>query len=211
MLVAIRQLLTDFLSAAVFFVIIALTGSTTLSILLGISFGLIQIVVQKSRGRPVPMIQIMGLGLMIVLGGASLIANDSRIVTLKPSISRAAVGSVMLRRGWLRRYLPPLTQRTLSATVIERTGFIWAGLMFALAIVNLAVAATCSLQTWAAYASVGPTAVKAIAIAITYVALSTMVNRKLALASKGSGQAGAVDANGTPSAGLQDEPSASPG
>jgi intracellular septation protein A len=52
-------------------------------------------------------------------------------------------------------------------------------LMFALVLVNLLVAATCSLQTWAAYASVGPTVIKVIAMAITYVTLRALVNRKL--------------------------------
>jgi len=69
--------------------------------------------------------------------------------------------------------------------VIDHTGYAWAALMFALAAVNLVVAATCSLQTWAAYASIGPTTVKAITIAITYVTLRALVNRKLGPAPTG--------------------------
>jgi intracellular septation protein A len=179
MLIAVRQLLLDFLSAAFFYLVIALGGSTTLALELGISIGVIQIAVQRSRGQPIPAIQLMGLALVVVLGGSSILLNDARLVMLKPTISRAALGVIMLRRGWLGRYLPPIAQCALSPDVIDRTGYVWAALMFALALVNLVVAATCSLQTWAAYASVGPTIVKAIAIAVTYVTLRALVNRKL--------------------------------
>jgi intracellular septation protein len=179
MQVALRQLLLDFLSAAFFYAVIALGGSTTLALAIGVSLGLIQIAVQKSRGQTIPTIQLMGLGLVIVLGGSSILLNDPRLVMLKPTISRSAFGVIMLQRGWLKRYLPPLTQQALSPVVIDRTGYAWAVLMFTLALVNLLVAATCSLQTWAAYASVGPTIIKVVAIAITYVTLRALVNRKL--------------------------------
>ncbi len=179
MLVAARQLLVDFLSTAFFYAVIALGGGTSLALALGVGLGLIQIAVQKSRSQPVPAIQLMGLALVIVLGGSSILLNDSRLVMLKPTISRSAFGVIMLQRGWLGRYLPPFTRQTLSAAVIDRTGYAWAALMFALALVNLLVAATCSLQTWAAYASVGPTVVKVIAMATTYVRLRALVNRRL--------------------------------
>jgi intracellular septation protein len=185
MQVALRQLLLDFLSTAFFYAVIALGGSTALALAIGVSLGVIQIAIQKSRGQPIPTIQLMGLGLVVVLGGSSILLNDSRLIMLKPTISRSALGVIMLQRGWLKRYLPPFTQRVLSPVVIDRTGYAWAVLMFALAAVNLVVGATCSLQTWAAYASVGPTIVKAFAIAITYVTLRAMVNRKLGPAPSG--------------------------
>lgn len=179
MQVALRQLLLDFLSAAFFYAVIALTGSVGLALAIGVSLGVVQIAVQRWRGQNIPTIQLMGLGLVIVLGGSSILLNDPRFVMVKPTISRSALGAIMLQRGWLNRYLPPFTQRALAPAVIDRTGFAWSALMFALAAVNLGVAATCSLQTWAAYASVGPTIVKAVAIAITYVTLRALVNRKL--------------------------------
>jgi len=182
MQVALRQLLLDFLSAAFFYAIIALGGGVTLALVLGVSLGVVQIAIQRSRGQPVPAIQLMGLALVIVLGGSSILLDDTRLVMLKPTISRTLFGIIMLQRGWLKRYLPPFTQQALSPVVIDRTGYLWAALMFVLAAVNLVVAATCSLQTWAAYASVGPTIVKAIAIAITYVTLRALVNRKLGAA-----------------------------
>jgi len=179
MQVALRHLLLDFLSAAFFYVVIALTGNVTLAIALGVGLGVLQIAVQKVRGLPIPSMQLLALGLVVVLGGASLITQDSRFIMVKPSISRFAFGVIMLRRGWLGRYLPKFTRETLPASLIERTGYAWAAVMFALAAANLIVAATCSLQVWAAYASVVPTSVKAIGIVATYLFLRASVNRRL--------------------------------
>jgi intracellular septation protein len=177
--IALKHLLLDFLAGAFFFVFVALTGNVTLAIAVGIGVGLIQIAIQKYMGAPIPPIQLMGLGLVVVLGGASLISNDSRFVMFKPSISRSAIGVVMLRRGWLARYLPEITRKTLPAVAIERAGYAWAGVMFALAAVNLIVAATFSVRTWALYALIGPTVVKAVALIVTYLVLRAMVNRRL--------------------------------
>jgi intracellular septation protein len=179
MRVPLKHLLLDFLSAGFFFVIVALTGNVMLAVALGIGLGLLQIAVQKYLGVPIPPIQLMALALVVVFGGASLITNDSRFVMIKPSISRFAIGAVMLRRGWLGRYLPKLTRETLPAAVIDRTGYAWAALMFGLAGLNLVVAATCSLQVWALYAAIGPTAIKAAGFIATYLLLRTMVNRRL--------------------------------
>jgi intracellular septation protein len=93
MQVALKHLLLDFLSNAFFLVVIALTGNVILAVALGLAVGLIQIAVQKYLGVPVPPIQLMALGLVVVLGGAALISNDSRFVMLKPSIRSGAAGS----------------------------------------------------------------------------------------------------------------------
>jgi intracellular septation protein A len=179
MQVALRHLLLDFLANAFFLLFVALTGNVPLAIVVGIGVGLTQIAVQKYLGLPIPPIQLMALGLVGVLGGAALISNDSRFVMLKPSISRTAIGLVMLRRGWLARYLPEITNKTLPAVVIERAGYAWAGLMFALATVNLLVAVSFGARVWALYALIVPTAAKVIGVVVTYLILRTMVNRRL--------------------------------
>lgn len=179
MQVALKHLLLDFLSNAFFFIVVALTGNITLAIALGLGVGLVQIALQKYLGVPIPPIQLMALGLVLVLGGAALILNDSRLVMLKPSISRFAIGTVMLRRGWLGRYLPKITREALPAAVIERTGYAWAALMFGLAALNLIVAASFSVQIWALYALIGPSAIKVVGFLATYLVLRAMVNRRL--------------------------------
>ncbi len=57
------------------------------------------------------------------------------------------IGAVMLKPGWLNRYLPPIAQ-TVVPDVAVAVGFVWAGLMFVSAAVNAFVAITCSLATW---------------------------------------------------------------
>jgi intracellular septation protein len=179
MQVALTHLLLDFLSTAFFLIVIYATGNVALAVALGIAVGLIQVAVQKYLGVPVPPIQLMALGLVVVLGGAALITSDSRFVMIKPSISRFAIGVVMLRRGWLGRYLPQITRQTLPAAVIERTGYAWAAVMFGLSILNLIVATTLSVQAWALYAMIVPTAVKIVGFFVTYLVLRSMVNRRL--------------------------------
>ena len=182
MQVALKHLLLDFLGNAFFFVIVASTGNVMLAIAVGISVGLVQIAVQKYLGVPIPPIQLMASGLVVVFGGAALIGNDPRFVMFKPSISRFAIGIVMLRRGWLGRYLPEITRKTLPPTVIERAGYAWAAVMFGLSILSLIVAATVGVQTWALYAMIGPTAIKIVAFIVTYLVLRAMVSRRLAAA-----------------------------
>jgi intracellular septation protein A len=179
MQVALRHLLLDFLSTAFFFVFILLTGNVALAIVLGMAAGLIQVAVQKYLGSPIQPMQWMALGLVVVLGGAALITNDSRFVMIKPSISRFAIGAIMLRRGWLGRYLPEITRVTLPAAVIERTGYAWAAVMFGLSILNLIVAASFSVRVWALYALIGPTVIKVVAFVVTYLVLRAMVNHRL--------------------------------
>src|SRR5262249_36685557 len=58
------------------------------------------------------------------------------------------VGVVMLKPGWMNRYLPPLA-KAVVADVATIVGFLWAGLMFASAAVNVFVALKYSLATWA--------------------------------------------------------------
>lgn len=57
----------------------------------------------------------------------------------KPTIVYLIVGSVMLRKGWLNRYIPP-AQLAIVGDIMDRFGMIWAALMFASAGLNLIVA-----------------------------------------------------------------------
>jgi len=60
----------------------------------------------------------------------------------------ALVGVVMLKPGWLNRYLPEIAQ-TVVPDVAVKVGYAWAALMFASAAVNAFVALTCEITTWA--------------------------------------------------------------
>lgn len=66
----------------------------------------------------------------------------------KPSVLYAIAGVVMLKPGWMHRYMPAIA-KALVADVAIVYGFVWAGLMFVTAAVNAFVALTCSVATWA--------------------------------------------------------------
>ena len=93
--------------------------------------------------------QWLALGLVVVLGAATLITQDSRFIMVKPTIIHWGIGAVMLRHGWMTRYLPPIARDNLPAGVIVKIGYAWAALMFLLGGLNAFIAVTMSFQAWA--------------------------------------------------------------
>jgi intracellular septation protein len=180
MQIVLKHLLLDFLSTLAFFVIVLLTDDIMLALCFGIGLGFLQIAVQRYLRSPIPPLQLMALALVLVFGASAFITNDSRFLMAKPSISRAAIGIVMLRRGWLERYLPKVARDALPAALVERVGYVWAALMFGLAALNLVVATTASTRIWALYALTVPTTAKAVALIVTYLVFRNKVNRVLA-------------------------------
>jgi hypothetical protein len=69
-------------------------------------------------------------------------------VLFNPSIFYVIVGIVMLKAGWMIRYMPAIA-RAVTSDVAVIVGFVWAGLMFVSAGVNAFVALACSVPTWA--------------------------------------------------------------
>ena len=157
-----------------------LTDNVLMAVYGAIGLGVAQIAVQRYFHSSIPPVQLMALGLVIVFGAAASITHDARFVMAKPSISRVAIGTVMLRRGWLARYLPEVARTALPAALVDRAGYLWAALMFSLAALNLVVAATASTRVWALYASTVPTASKVVALIVTYLVFRAKVNEVLA-------------------------------
>ena len=118
------------------------------------------------------------LGLVVVLGGATLLTHDPRFVLAKPSIAHFAIGAIMLKRGWMLRYLPPIVTETIPEYVTV-AGYAWAALMFALGAGTIAVAATGDLKLWAFYVSVVLIGVKVAAFAVQYVAFRLLVTSRI--------------------------------
>src|SRR6478736_162943 len=81
-------------------------------------------------------------------GTATILTDDPRFVLFKPSVIYVIVGIVMLKAGWMVRYLPAIA-RAVASDIAVVVGYAWAGLMFVSAAVNALVAIACSMQTWA--------------------------------------------------------------
>ncbi|WP_166304543.1 inner membrane-spanning protein YciB [Bradyrhizobium sp. 2S1] len=145
---AARLLALDLASTLVFLVLFLLTHNTALAVGLGIAFGVAQIGIQLMRGKRIDAMEWLSLFLVVAAGSATLITHDPRFVLFKPSIIYAIVGVVMLKPGWLNRYLPEIAQ-TVVPDVAVIVGYAWAGLMFVSAAVNAFVALTCEITTWA--------------------------------------------------------------
>jgi intracellular septation protein len=145
---AAKLLLLDLASTLFFVAVFLLTHNTYLAIGLGVALGLVQIGIQLARKKPISTMEWLSLVLVIAAGTATLLTDDPRFVLFKPSVIYAIVGLVMLKPGWLNRYLPAIAQ-TVVPDVAVAVGFLWAGLMFVSAAVNAYVALAFSVATWA--------------------------------------------------------------
>ncbi len=150
---AAKLLLLDLASTVFFLVVFLLTKNIPLSVVLGVALGIGQIVFEFVRKRPIDTMQWLSLFLVVGAGTATLITNDPRFVMVKPSLIYLVVGVVMLKPGWMNRYLPPVAKE-LVPDVAFIFGFIWSGLMFFSAALNLVVVLNFSVATWASFMSV---------------------------------------------------------
>jgi intracellular septation protein len=194
---ALRQLAEDFLSAFVFLGLYLATGNLPLAVGIATAIGVGQLALAKWRGRQPEAMQWLSLGLVIALGAVTLMTNDPRFMMAKPSLIHFAIGAVMLRPGWMDRYLPPIVKDNLPQQIIVLTGYAWAGLMFALGLANLYVAANYSPIVWGYFLSIGATGAKIVAFFAQYLVFQILVRRRLrARAVTLPGQLGHPQTNG---------------
>jgi intracellular septation protein A len=172
-----KWLLLDLLSTIFFLVVYAATGDIFIATGLGIGVGVVQVGYLKVRGRPVDLMQWMSLGLVVVFGGATLITHNPRFVMLKPTLIYLAVAIVMLKRGWMTRYLPPIVVED-GADLVVVFGYVWAGLMAFTALANLAVALTMDTRTWAAFLAVFPLGSKIVLFFAQYLVMRIVITRR---------------------------------
>ena len=172
------RLASDFLSTIVFLVIFLTTGNVILATSVAIAGAVGQVIYSRIKGRTLGYMTWASLALVIVLGGATLLTNDPRFVLAKPAIGHVAIGMIMLKRGWMLRYMPAIVTETIPEYVTA-AGYAWAGLMFVLAAGTVAVASTGDLKLWAIYVSVVLVGAKLLAFAIQYVAFRILVTNRI--------------------------------
>ena len=172
-----RALVQDLLPTIVFAILIALhvdvriaTGaSVALSVAQIAIFGLVM-------KRPIAPLQWASLGLVLVFGTAGILTNDARFLMAKPTIIYTIVGVVMLKRGWMLRYLPPVAQGR-GASAMIAFGYVWAGLMFLTGAANLVIAIGLP-ALWPAYLAVFPMASKIVLFTIQYLTVRRVAMRQ---------------------------------
>jgi intracellular septation protein A len=172
-----KLLLLDMASTFFFLILYLLTHNIPLSVVLGMALGVGQIGWQLARKRPIDTMQWMSLFLVLGAGTTTLLTNDPRFVMIKPSVIYLIVGIVMLKPGWINRYLPPVAIE-LVPDIAVIFGFAWAGLMFFSAALNLIVALNFSVVTWSATMSIYAIVSKAVLFLIGFVTMRTIGRRR---------------------------------
>ena len=151
LLQAARVLLMDLASTILFLIVYLATDNLYVAVGLGMALGVAQIGWQYAHKQPIGSLQLLSVVLILASGTATFFTRDPTFVMLKPSVIYVIVGLVMLKRGWMNRYLPERAQPV--ADIATAFGYAWAGLMFASAALNIALALTLDAKTWAAVMS----------------------------------------------------------
>src|SRR5258707_2828659 len=125
------RLASDFFSTIVFLALYLTTGNVVLATSVAIAGAVAQVIYARVKGQPLGFMTYASVGLVIVLGTATLLTQDPRFVLAKPSIAHFSIGAMMLKRGWMLRYMPPIVAETIPEYVTA-AGYASAALMFAL-------------------------------------------------------------------------------
>ena len=168
-----KLLFLDMAATLLFLVLYLLTNNLALSVVLGMALGIAQIGWQLARRKPIDTMQWMSLFLVLGAGTVTLITHDPRFVMIKPSVIYVIVGVVMLKRGWMNRYLPPVAIELIPDIAVI-FGYVWSGLMFFSAALNVIVALKFSVATWSVTMSIYGIVSKTVLFLIGYATMRTI-------------------------------------
>lgn len=174
----LRRLLADFLSTIVFLIVLAVTGEVAIATAVAIVGAIIQVAFARWRGQALSPMTWASLALVLVLGTATLLTNDPRFVLMKPSIAHFAIGAIMLKPGWMSRYMPPLVIDSAPDLPVI-AGYAWAALMFALGAGTIAVALSGNVRLWTFYVSLVAPGAKIAAFALQFAIFRIVIARRL--------------------------------
>jgi intracellular septation protein len=164
---ALKLLLLDLASTLFFLILFLLSKNLPLAVALGMALGVAQIGWELARKKPIDTMQWVSLVIVVASGTAALVTHDARFVMLKPTVIYVLVGVAMLKSGWMNRYQPPIAME-LMPDLVTIFGFVWSGLMFFSAGLNLVVAFNYSVTGWASFMSAYGIASKLGLFAIQY-------------------------------------------
>jgi intracellular septation protein len=177
LLYAAKFLVFDLASTLFFFGLYGLSHNVTLSVIAGLGLAFGQIGWELVRRRPVDALQWVSLVAVAASGVSTLHTGNPLYVMLQPSALYALVGLAMLQRGWMNRYLPQRALEYLPDLGIA-FGYVWAGLMFASAAVNLGLALTLDIKSWGAAIATWGIASKAALILIQFGVMKSAGRRR---------------------------------
>jgi intracellular septation protein len=173
----------DFFSTILFLAIYLATDNVLLATGVAIAGAVAQVIYSRVKGNPLGYMTYASLALVIVLGSATLLTHDPRFVLAKPAIGHFAIGAIMLKRGWMLRYLPAIVTDNIPEYVTV-AGYAWAALMFALGAGTIGVALTGDMKLWTFYVTVVLIGAKFAAFAVQYVAFRVLIGSRLRAAAR---------------------------
>ena len=103
------HLFLDLASTVLFLAVVLVTKNVHVAVSCGIGLGIAQIGWQLARNEPIDIMQRLSLVAVIGSGVATLMSEDPRFVMIKPTLIYFAASVIMLKPGWMNRYLPPST------------------------------------------------------------------------------------------------------
>lgn len=174
------ELLKDFLSAIAFLVANAIFRDVRVATGVAMAVALIQLGVSLARRQPIPALQWLSLVLVVSLGSASLITADSRFIRFKPSFVHVAIAVAMLKRGWQLRYLPEIVRARMTERELVSWGYVWAGAMALMGVVNAIAAQWLDVGAWGLMLS-GLMVAKFMLFGVQYASMRRLIARRIAL------------------------------
>ena len=173
----------DFFSTILFLAVYLATDNVLLATGVAIAGAMAQVIYSRVKGKELGYMTWASLALVIVLGSATLLTHDPRFVLAKPAIGHFAIGAIMLKRGWMLRYLPAIVTETIPEYVTF-AGYAWAALMFVLGAGTIGIAITGDMKLWTFYVTVVLVGAKIAAFAIQYIAFRILVGSRLRAAAQ---------------------------
>ncbi len=175
-----RFLAQDLASTILFLALYLLTDNLFLSVGIGMALGVAQIFWAFARRRTIGTMQWLSVVLVLASGTATFFTRDPRFVMLKPTVIYCIVGVVMMKRGWMNRYLPPRAESVKD--LATAFGYAWAGLMFFSAALNIGLALSLDAKLWAAIMSAWGIASKIALFLVQYAVMTSIGKRRAMLA-----------------------------
>jgi intracellular septation protein len=179
---ALWHLIEDLLSALLFLLVYADSGSLRVAIGAIVLFGVVPAARLVLRRRHVEPLRWASLGLVLVLAAAAWLAQSPRFIMARPSAVHFALAAVMTNGGWMHPHLNAIAQHNVPKGLVVATGYGWAVLMATLGFTNLIIALYFDLEAWAWFVAVISPGAKIAALALQYAVFRSIVRRRLAQA-----------------------------
>lgn len=173
----LKRMAVDILAGWLFLAVFLATNNIYLATALGLATGILQTLWMLARRQKIDPMQWMAMGLVVALGGATMVTHNPTFVVFKPSIFDACLGLFMLRPGWTARYAPEQVRDLVPRGLMLFWGYLWAAAWFALAASNILIERAYGLRVWAIWTNFSPLALVGLLMGAGFLVFPPIVRR----------------------------------